>query len=60
MVPLFEKRLPNHLEELKIIDCKLNPTLIQQLMDNLLNRSQLRSLSLVNVNHTPRSFELVT
>ena len=28
MIPVFEKRLPNHLEELKIIDCKVNSSLI--------------------------------
>ena len=39
---IFEKRLPNHLEELKIIDCKVNSTLISQLMNSLLARSQLR------------------
>ena len=60
LVPVFEKRLPNHLEELKIIDCKINATLISQLMTSLLEKSQLRSLALVNVYHSPESFELVT
>ena len=35
--PVFEKRLPHHLEELKFIDCKINATLISQLMRLLLN-----------------------
>ena len=26
--PAFEKRIPHHLEELKLIDCKINATLI--------------------------------
>ena len=60
LVPVFEKRLPHHLEELKIIDCKINATLISQLMISLLEKSQLRSLALVNVHHSPESFELVT
>ena len=60
LVPVFEKRLPHHLEELKIIDCKINSTLISQLMISLLEKSQLRSLALVNVHHSPESFELVT
>lgn len=57
--PIFEKRLPNHLEELKIIDCKLHSSLITQLMTEMLERSQLRALSLVNVHHSPESFDLV-
>lgn len=58
--PLLEKRLPHHMEELKIIDCRINSTLISQLINCLLSRSQLRALSLVNVHHSPESFELVT
>ena len=27
--PLFEKRIPHHLEELKIIDCKMSATLVE-------------------------------
>lgn len=60
LVPVFEKRLPHHLEELKIIDCKVNSTLISQLMNSLLTKSQLRSFSLVKVHHSPESFDLVT
>ena len=59
MVPIFEKRLPMHLEELKLIDCKINATLIAELMTNLLEKSQLKSLSLVNMYHTPESFDLI-
>ena len=59
MAPLLQKRLPNHLEELKIIDCRINATLVSQLMKTLLENSQLRALSLVNIHHSPESFELV-
>ena len=59
MIPILEKRLPMHLEELKLIDCKINGTLITQLMNNLLHKSQLRSLSLVNMYYTHESFDLV-
>ena len=59
MVPIFEKRLPMHLEELKLIDCKINATLIAELMTSLLEKSQLKCLSLVNMYHTPESFDLV-
>lgn len=57
--PIFEKRLPNHLEELKIIDCKIHASMIKQLMTTILERSQLRAFSLVNVHHSPESFDLV-
>ena len=51
--------MPHHLEELKLIDCKINASLVCQLMNYLLEKSQLKSLSLVNVQHSPESFELV-
>ena len=31
--PIFAKRLPNQLEELKIIDCKMHPKLLIQLLE---------------------------
>ena len=34
--PLLQKRLPHHLEELKIIDCKMAGTLIEKLMNTLM------------------------
>ena len=37
--PVFEKRLPLQLEELKIIDCKILPKHIIELMKNLLELS---------------------
>ena len=39
MRPVFEKRLPMQMEELKIIDCKVLPKNIIELMDNLLQLS---------------------
>lgn len=59
LVPIFQKRLPHHLEELKIIDCKINASQVCQLMKDLRTKSQLKSLALVNVNHSPESFDLV-
>ena len=37
--PIFEKRLPNHLEELKIIDCKIHSSMITQLLTAMLDSS---------------------
>lgn len=39
MRPVFEKRLPLQLEELKLIDCKILPKHIIELMGNLLELS---------------------
>ena len=39
LLPLFENRLPNHLAEIKLIDCQMHSSLIEQLMDKLLERS---------------------
>ena len=50
--PVFEKRLPLQMEELKIIDCKVSHQLVIQLMQNLLEISQLKRLALVNVYHS--------
>lgn len=54
---LFERRLPHHLEELKIIDCKINQTLIQQLLDALLKKSQIKKFALVNAMHSELTFD---
>ena len=59
LVPILEKRLPNNLAELKLIDCKINSTQIEILMSCLLERSQLKAFSLVNVHHSEKSFELL-
>jgi hypothetical protein len=59
LCPIFDKRLPNHLQELKIIDCKISVTLITQLMHFLIEKSQLKSFTLVNVHHSTDSFDLV-
>ena len=47
------------MEELKIIDCKISPDLITQLIDSLLKISQLKRFSLVGVKHNIISFEKV-
>ena len=47
------------MEELKIIDCKVSAQNIIELMDNLMELSQLKRLALVGVKHTPESFDKV-
>ena len=57
--PLLHRRLPHHIEELSLIDCKLGTTLVEYLMESLVERSYLRKLALVKVMHSDRSFEKV-
>ena len=35
LTPVLEKSIPNHLEELQFIDTKMDATLIEALMDSL-------------------------
>ena len=51
--------VPHHMEELSLIDCRISPTLIEQLMGLLLQKSRIRKLALVNLHHTERSFDSV-
>jgi len=58
--PLLLKRLPNHLLELKLIDCHMNSSHVSTLLDLLLEtKSQLSQLALVNAKHSEQSFEKV-
>ena len=60
LIPVIQKPIPNHLEELSIIDCKMNATQVEQLMDGLIdNHARLKKLTLVNAHHTERSFEKI-
>ena len=60
MRPLLEKRLPHHFEELKLIDCHINSSHVNHLMELILDtRCQLRSLALVNANLSDASFEKI-
>ena len=47
--PLLDRRAPNHLQELQIIDCKMTPTLVELFMDQLIRSSRLRKLNLVKL-----------
>ena len=60
MMPVIQKPIPNHLEELSLIDCKMTATQVGQLMDGLIeNHARLKKLTLVNAHHSERSFEKV-
>ena len=57
LTPLLNKVAPNHLEEISLIDCKMTPTMIEQMMELLLESSRVNKLCLVNASHTERSFD---
>ena len=53
------RRIPNHLEVLKIEHCKLEPTISQDLLEMIEKKNQLRSLGLVDFSFTEPSFEIL-
>ena len=59
MLPIFEHPVPYHMEELSLIDCKIGATLIEQLMDFMVEKSRIRKFALVNVHHSEKSFNKV-
>lgn len=61
IIPLLERRIPYHLEELSFVDTKMSATLIEQLIDALIeSKSEIKKFTLVDVHHSDRSFEKVT
>ena len=58
--PILLRSAPNHLEELSIIDVKLTPTLIEELMEQLKSKSRIKKIALVNMSHSERSFAMLT
>jgi Ran GTPase-activating protein (RanGAP) involved in mRNA processing and transport len=57
MKPLYQNRYPYHLEELKLIDCKITTTCLESLIDNLIEQSQIKKLALVNLPHSEQTFQ---
>ena len=59
MEPLLKRAVPNHLQELQLIDVKMSPTTIELLMDSIIEFSRIRKFALVNAHHSEFSFEKV-
>ena len=59
LAPLLQRKMPLHLEELSLIDCKIGPTLTEHLMNVLLKKNHLRKVALVKIMHNERSFESI-
>ena len=56
MEPLLRRGVPNHLQELQLIDVKMSPTTIELMMDSIMEHARLRKFALVNAQHTEISF----
>ena len=54
--PLFWRRVPHHLTELHIIDCKIHPVALEELFDLMLGPCFVQNFALVNAHHTEGSF----
>ena len=57
--PLFARRIPYHMEELKLIDCKISSSDLEILLDCLLEDSKIKTLSLVNLPQTEVTIEKI-
>lgn len=47
---LLQRRIPYHLEQLRIIDCKIQQSVSRRLVDHIVAGSHLYKLALVNCN----------
>ena len=54
--PIFIKKVPNHLQELQIIDCKIHCVQIEEMLDLMASECQINHFALVNVHHSDASF----
>lgn len=56
MQPILIKKVPNQLQELQIIDCKIHCVQIEELLDLMIEDCSIRQFTLVNVHHNEASF----
>mmetsp|Transcript_32855 Transcript_32855/g.50228 ORF Transcript_32855/g.50228 Transcript_32855/m.50228 type:complete len:94 (+) Transcript_32855:4497-4778(+) len=54
--PLLHRRKPYHLEELRIVNCKIGPSVTHDLIDCIAEQTNLKKLSLVKANFSDSSF----
>ena len=48
--PILSKSIPFHLEELRLINCRMSPKTTDDLVNALYDRCFLKKLALVNAN----------
>jgi hypothetical protein len=58
--PLLTKRIPFHLEELRIEHCSMTVSVSEELVHILASKTFLKKLSLVNVRMTDETFHMLT
>ena len=54
--PIFDKNIPHQLSDLQIVDCRIHCTQIEQLLDLMIEKAEIKSFTLVNVHHSEDSF----
>ena len=59
LIPLLDKGIPYHLQELRISSCHLQPKIVKQLLEALNNRSFLKQFELAYQDLTQTDVELL-
>lgn len=57
---ILSRKIPNHLEEFRLENCKVEPSITEQLIDCLNEKCYIKNLALVNANLTVHSFKKLT
>lgn len=60
MVPLLQRKTPNQLDELKIINCQITGKVSGDLIDAIAEDNRLQSITLIHVNMTDEAFEVLS
>ena len=59
MDEILARKIPKNLDELRIENCKTEPSVIEKLVKMILNRSYLKRLALVNASLNPEAFNML-
>ena len=57
LTELLERKIPNHLEELRIENCKIEPSIATELVEAIAQKCYLTKLALVNAKFTVEAFD---
>lgn len=57
LAALLERKIPNHLEELRIENCKIEPSITTALIEAINQKCYLAKLALVNAKFTVEAFD---
>ena len=56
---LLKRKIPNHLEEMRLENCKIEPATTTRLLEAMLDKCFLKKVALVNCNLTAESLDLL-